>query len=63
MLERDKAIIRWLKSREGTIALSIALTVCGVVFILLTGRYELAFFVIAALLPWAEYWYRRKKKK
>lgn len=62
MTERDKEIIRFLKSRKGTIILSLALTVCGLLFILATGRWELSFFVIAALLPWVEYWFRSRKK-
>jgi hypothetical protein len=61
MTERDKEIIRFLNSRRGIIGLSLALTVGGIVFILLTGRYELTFFVIAALLPWVEYWFRRDR--
>jgi len=62
MTQRDEEIIRFLKSRNGIISISIGLTVCGFIFILLTSRYELSFFVIAALLPWVEYWYRRRKK-
>ena len=62
MTPRDKAIIRYLKSRQGIIGISLALTVAGIVFIILTGRYELSFFVAAALLPWIEYWLRRNKK-
>lgn len=62
MTERDKEIIRFLKSRTGTVILSLALTVCGLLFILATGRWELSFFVIAALLPWVEYWFRSRKK-
>ena len=62
MLERDKAIIRYLKSRQGIIGISLGLTVGGIVFIILTGRYELTWFVAAAILPWIEYWLRRKKK-
>jgi len=62
MTQRDEEIIRFLKSRNGIISISIGLTVCGFIFILLKGRYELSFFVIAALLPWVEYWYRRRKK-
>lgn len=61
MLERDKAILRYLNSREGIIAISLILTVCGIIFIILTGRYELSLFVIAALLPWIEYWSKRNK--
>ncbi|MGH6800328.1 MAG: hypothetical protein ACRECZ_02745 [Methylocella sp.] len=62
MFERDKAIIRYLKSRQGIIGISLGLTVGGIIFILLTGRYELSWFVAAALLPWIEYWLRRDKK-
>ncbi|GEM_PF-1086032 len=56
------SIFRWFNSREGVIAVSLGLTVCGIVFILLTGRYELSFFVAAALLPWVEYWSRRNRR-
>ncbi|MGQ0445133.1 MAG: hypothetical protein ACT4O2_08430 [Beijerinckiaceae bacterium] len=62
MLEKDKAIIRYLKSRRGIIGISLALTVGGIIFIFLTDRYELGWFVALALLPWVEYWLRRKKK-
>lgn len=62
MLPRDKAIIRFLKSRQGIIGISLVLTLAGIVFIILTGRYELSWFVAAAILPWVEYWFRRKKK-
>jgi hypothetical protein len=62
MLPRDRAILEYLRSPQGIIFISIVLTVCGIVYILLTGRWELSFFVIAALLPWAEYWFRRRKK-
>jgi hypothetical protein len=62
MTPRDKAIIRYLKSRQGIIGISLALTVAGIVFIILTGRYELSWFVAAAILPWVEYWLRRNKK-
>jgi hypothetical protein len=62
MTPRDKAIIRYLKSRQGIIAISLGLTVAGIVFIILTGRYELSWFVAAAILPWVEYWLRRNKK-
>ncbi|HET6375648.1 MAG TPA: hypothetical protein VFF88_06330 [Methylocella sp.] len=62
MEDRDKAIIRYLSSRQGTIVLSLVLTACGIFFILATGRWELSLFVIAALLPWAEYWLKRKRK-
>jgi hypothetical protein len=61
MLPRDRAILRYLASPQGIIALSIALTVCGIIYIFATGRWELSFFVIAALLPWVEYWFRRKR--
>ncbi len=62
MTPRDKAIIRYLKSRQGIIAISLGLTVTGIVFIIVTGRYELSWFVAAAILPWIEYWLRRNKK-
>ena len=62
MLPRDRAILEYLRSPRGIIIVSIVLTVCGTVYILMTGRWELSFFVIAALLPWAEYWFRRRKK-
>ncbi|MGH6838370.1 MAG: hypothetical protein ACREDT_06155 [Methylocella sp.] len=62
MFERDKAIIRYLKSRQGIIGISLVLTVGGIIFIILTDRYELSWFVALALLPWVEYWIRRKKK-
>lgn len=62
MFERDRRILRYLNSREVIIAISLALTVCGIIFIVATGRYELSFFVIAALLPWLEYWSQRKKR-
>jgi hypothetical protein len=62
MTPRDKEIIRYLKSRQGIIGISLALTVAGIVFIILTGRYELSWFVAAAVLPWIEYWFRRNKK-
>ena len=58
----DRAIIDFVKSRNGIIVISIALTICGFIFILMTGRYELSFFVFAALLPWVELWFRRRKK-
>ncbi len=62
MTPRDKAIIRYLKSRQGIIGISLGLTLGGIVFIILTGRYELSWFVALALLPWVEYWFRRNKK-
>ncbi len=62
MLPRDRAILQYLRSPQGIIIISVVLTVCGTVYILMTGRWELSFFVIAALLPWAEYWWRRKRK-
>jgi hypothetical protein len=62
MLPRDRAILRYLASPQGIIVLSIALTLCGIVYIFVSGRWELSFFVIAALLPWVEYWFRRSKK-
>ncbi|HUB65414.1 MAG TPA: hypothetical protein VL996_13395 [Methylocella sp.] len=58
----DRDIIRFLKSREVIIGISLVLTVAGIVFILLTGRYELSFFVIAVILPWIEHWFRRNKR-
>jgi len=62
MTPRDKAILRYLKSRQGIIGVSLGLTVGGIVFILVTGRYELGWFVALANLPWIEYWLRRNKK-
>jgi len=62
MTPRDRAILRYLKSRQGIIAISLGLTFGGIVFIFLTGRYELSWFVAAAILPWVEYWLRRNKK-
>ncbi|MGI8569004.1 MAG: hypothetical protein ACR2KT_07995 [Methylocella sp.] len=62
MFERDKAIIRYLKSRQGIIGISLGLTVGGIVFIILTDRYELSFWVFLANLPWVEHWLRRNKK-
>ncbi len=62
MLPRDRAILRYLTSPQGIIVLSIALTVSGIIYIVASGRWELSLFVIAALLPWVEYWFRRKKK-
>lgn len=62
MTEKDEEIIRFFKSRKGIIVLSLALTVCGILFIFVTGRWELSFFVIAALLPWVEFWFRHRKK-
>ena len=62
MTPRDKGIIRYLKSRQGIIGISLGLTVAGIVFIILTDRYELSWFVAAAILPWIEYWFRRNKK-
>jgi hypothetical protein len=62
MTPRDRAILRYLGSPRGIIVVSLLLTVCGSIFILVTGRWELSFFVIAALLPWVEYWLRRNKK-
>jgi hypothetical protein len=62
MTPRDKAIIRYLKSRQGIIGISLCLTVGGIVFIILTDRYELSWFVALANLPWIEYWLRRNKK-
>jgi hypothetical protein len=62
MTPRDRAILRYLKSRQGIIGISLGLTVGGIVFIILTGRYELSWFVAAAILPWVEYWLRPNKK-
>jgi hypothetical protein len=62
MTPRDRAILRYLGSRQGIIVVSLLLTVCGSIFILVTGRWELSFFVIAALLPWVEHWLRRNKR-
>ncbi len=62
MLPRDRAILSYLRSPQGIIVISIVLTVCGIAYILMTGRWELSLFVLAALLPWVEYWYRRGKK-
>lgn len=62
MMPRDKAIIDFIKSRKGIVTICLALTVCGMIFILVTGRYELTFFVVAGLLPWIEYWYRRRQR-
>jgi hypothetical protein len=62
MAGRGRAILRYLNSREGIIAISVILTVCGVIFIILTGRWELSLFVIAALLPWIEHWSKRRKE-
>jgi hypothetical protein len=62
MMERDREIIRFLKSPKGIIAISLVLTVCGIIFILVTGRYELSFFVVAAILPWVEFWLRGRNK-
>jgi hypothetical protein len=61
MTPRDRAILRYLGSPQGIIVVSLLLTVCGSIFILVTARWELSFFVIAALLPWVEYWLRRNK--
>jgi predicted ABC-type sugar transport system permease subunit len=57
-----ETVLHYFNSREVVIAASLILTVCGIVFIILTGRYELSLFVIAALLPWVEYWSKRKKR-
>ncbi|MGH6863605.1 MAG: hypothetical protein ACRECN_04935 [Methylocella sp.] len=51
MFERDKAIIRYLKSRQGIIGISLGLTIAGIVFIIFTGRYELGWWVAFAQLP------------
>jgi hypothetical protein len=58
----DRAIIDFIKSRRGIISISLALTVCGVIFILVTGRYDLSWWVALAILPWIEHWFRRRKK-
>jgi hypothetical protein len=58
----DRAIIDFIKSRSGIISISLALTVCGVIFILVTGRYDLSWWVALAILPWIEHWFRRRKK-
>jgi hypothetical protein len=58
----DRAIIDFLKSRKGIIVISLALTLCGIIFIIATGRYELSLFIIAAILPWVEHWYRSRKQ-
>jgi hypothetical protein len=62
MTPRDRAIIRYLKSRQGIIGISLGLTVGGIVFIVLTDRYDLGWFVALAILPWVEHWFRRRKK-
>ncbi|TPV98646.1 MAG: hypothetical protein USCAAHI_01929 [Beijerinckiaceae bacterium] len=58
----DRAIIDFIKSRRGIISISLALTVCGVIFILVTGRYDLSWWVAIAIMPWIEHWFRRRKK-
>jgi hypothetical protein len=58
----DRAIIDFIKSHRGIISISLALTVCGVIFILVTGRYDLSWWVALAILPWIEHWFRRRKK-
>ena len=58
----DRAIIDFIKSRRGIISISLALTVCGVIFILVTGRYDLSWWVAIAILPWIEHWLRRRNK-
>ena len=62
MTPRDKAILEFLASRRGIIWISLCLTAAGIIFILFTGRYELSFFVLAGLLPWIEYWFRRRNR-
>jgi hypothetical protein len=62
MTPRDRAILRYLKSPQGIIGISLGLTVGGIAFIILTDRYELSWFVAAAILPWVEYFLRRNKK-
>ena len=58
----DKAIIDFVKSRNGIISISLVLTIGGILFIIATGRYELSFFIFAALLPWIEYWLWHRKR-
>jgi len=62
MTPRDRAILRYLKSRQGIIAISLGLMFGGIVFIIITGRYGLSWFVALAILPWVEHWLRRNKK-
>ncbi len=58
----DRAIIDFIKSRRGIISISLALTFCGVIFILVAGRYDLSWWVAIAIMPWIEHWFRRRKK-
>jgi hypothetical protein len=62
MLPGDRAILRFLRSPRGIILISLVLPVGGLIYILMTGRWELGFWVMLALLPWVEYWWRRKRK-
>jgi|AmaraimetFIIA100_FD_contig_31_61111919_length_412_multi_2_in_0_out_0_1 hypothetical protein len=62
MFPRDRDIVRYLRSPQGIILIGLVLPVGGLIYILMTGRWELGFWVILALLPWAEYWFRRKRK-
>ncbi|QBR72283.1 hypothetical protein CU048_14475 [Beijerinckiaceae bacterium] len=57
----DEHIADFSDSRIGTISICTGLTVCGVIFIVFTGRYELSVFIVAALLPWVELWFKRRK--
>lgn len=45
-----------------TVIFSLVFVVFGVLFILQTGRYELTFFIVAALLPWLEHWSRHRRR-
>jgi hypothetical protein len=62
MTPRDRAIIRYINSRKGIISISIGLTVCGIIFIILTRRYGLSLFIVAAIFPWIENWLRGNKR-
>ena len=62
MTPRDRAIIRYINSRKGIISVSIGLTVCGIIFIILTRRYGLSLFIVAAIFPWIENWLRGNKR-
>ncbi|MCL2452473.1 MAG: hypothetical protein FWD08_02285 [Alphaproteobacteria bacterium] len=44
------------------VILSLVFVVFGTLFILRTGRYELTFFILAALLPWLEHWSRHRRR-
>ncbi|HTV34637.1 MAG TPA: hypothetical protein VME69_16365 [Methylocella sp.] len=48
--------------KAAIVILSLAFVVFGALFILRTGRYELTFFVVAALLPWLEHWSRTRRR-